>query len=62
MAAATVHVKLKAENGDYVIDSVDPPGWKDMIDMFVKHDPLFLGIEIGKNLDEGILFDFEIEA
>lgn len=60
MAAAEVKVKIKSANGDYHIEETDPPGWEDMFRKFVAHDPLFLGIEIGKNIDEGILFKFEV--
>lgn len=61
MAAEEVLVKLKDHNGGYVIEKTDPPGWLDMFRKFAASDPLFLGVEIGQNLDEGILFKFEIE-
>lgn len=61
MAAEVVTVKIKAANGDYVIQETTPSGWLDMFLKFAAHDPLFLGIEIGQNLVDGILFKFEIE-
>lgn len=61
MAAEEVTVKIKAHNGGYIIEETNPPGWLDMFKKFVASDPLFLGIEIGQNLSDGILFKFEIE-
>jgi len=61
MAAEVVEVKIKSANGDYVIESTNPPGWLDMLRKFAAHDPLYLGIEIGRNLEDGILFKFEVD-
>lgn len=61
MAVEEVIVKIKANEGDYSIEETTPSGWIDMFRKFAAHDPLFLGVQIGQNLDEGILFKFEIE-
>lgn len=61
MAAELVTVKIQAHNGSYTITETDPPGWLDMFKKFAASSPLFLGVEIGQNLQDGILFQFEID-
>ena len=61
MAAKVVKVFIKNSDGQYRIERTEPEGFEDMLRKAVAMDPLFIGIEIGQNLTEGILLDFEIE-
>lgn len=56
-----VIVHISNSGGQYNIHSTEPVGWEDFFRKALLANPLFLGIEIGQNLVEGIHFNFVID-